>query len=83
MADALPITVASVGKNAREEIRVVLDEFKGSQLVDMRAFASFSAANVPMPTKKGLSIRAEILPELIHALEKARDEAERLGWING
>lgn len=83
MADALPITVASIGKNAREEIRVVLDEFKGSQLVDMRAFASFSAANVPMPTKKGLSIRAEILPDLILALEKARDEAERLGWING
>lgn len=83
MADALPLMVAAIGKNAREEVRVVLDTFKGSQLVDMRAFSTFSAAGVMMPTKKGLSLRAELLPELIAALEKARDEAEALGWIGG
>ena len=83
MTDALPLHVATIGKNAREEVRVVLDVFKGAQLVDVRAFASFTAANVKMPTKKGLSIRAEILPELIDALEKARVEAIAKGWIDG
>lgn len=81
MAD--PVTVATIGKNQREEVRIVLDTFKGVQLVDMRVFTAFTANNILMPTKKGLSIRAELLPELIDALNRARDKAEEMGWIGG
>lgn len=78
-----PVTVATIGKNQREEVRIVLDTFKGHQLVDIRVFAAFSAASVPMPTKKGLSLNVASIPELIEALKQARDEAVALGWIGG
>jgi hypothetical protein len=68
-------------KNSREEIRVSLDEFKGTRLVDLRLFSTFTAANVPMPTKKGVSLSVAKLGELIDGLEKARAEAVELGWI--
>lgn len=75
------VTVAVIGKNQREEVRVVLDTFKGARLVDMRIFAAFTANNIVMPTKKGLSLRVETLPELIDALTEARAKAEEMGWL--
>jgi len=81
MAD--PINVAVIGKNQREEVRIMLDTFKGAQLVDMRVFSAFTSNNIMMPTKKGLSLRVEMLSDLIDALSQARDQAEILGWIGG
>ncbi len=78
-----PVTVAVIGKNQREEVRVVLDTFKGAQLIDMRVFTAFTSSNIMMPTKKGLSLRVETLPDLIDALTQARDKAEAMGWIGG
>ncbi|WP_426039466.1 PC4/YdbC family ssDNA-binding protein [Brevundimonas sp. DC300-4] len=80
---AVPLTVATIGKNASEEVRVVLDTFKGHNLVDMRVFAAFSAAAVKMPTKKGLSCRVEMLPDLIEGLRQAEVQARAMGWIGG
>lgn len=74
--------VATIGKNSREEIRVTLDEFKGAQLVDIRIFAPFTAANVPMPTKKGVSLRLSALPELIAGLQRAEALAREQGLIS-
>lgn len=81
MAD--PVTVATIEKNQREEVRIVLDTFKGAQLVDLRVFSAFTASNIMMPTKEGLSLRVETLPDLIKALSQARDQAEAMGWIGG
>ena len=80
---ALPVLIGKLQKNASEEVRVVLDEFKGTSLCDMRVFAAFSAAGVPMPTKKGLSVRVDMLGELIETLTAAKAEAERIGWLGG
>ena len=76
-----PCTVATIDKNASEEVRVVLDTFKGHNLVDMRVFAAFSAAAVKMPTKKGLSLRVEMIPDLIEGLQQAYAGARERGWI--
>lgn len=77
---AAPVAVAVVGKTDRAEVRVSLDTVKGVQLVDMRVFAPFTASNILMPTKEGLSIRPELLTDLIDALTKARDLAHEMGW---
>ena len=79
------ITVAAIGKNKRDEVRVVLDTFKGQQLVDVRVFTAFTASSdtVLAPTKKGVSLQAALLPELIEALTAARNKAEEMGWIGG
>jgi hypothetical protein len=79
---AIPLTVAAVEKNASEQVRVILDEFKGTRLVDMRVFATFSAASVSMPTKKGLSLRVALIPALIAALSQAHAEAQAMGWLS-
>lgn len=75
--------IATIGKNASEEVRVTLDEFKGHRLCDARVFSAFSAAAVPMPTKKGLSVRVDMLPDLIAALQQAEITARMMGWIGG
>lgn len=73
--------IATIGKNASEEVRVTLDEFKGHRLCDMRVYAVFSAAAVPMPTKKGLSVRVDMLDDLIAGLVQAKTEAKAMGWV--
>lgn len=82
MTDA-PIMVAEITKNSSESVRVVLDTFKGHQLVDLRVFAAFSAASVPMPTKKGLSVNVALIPDLIDALRQADETARSMGWVGG
>lgn len=83
MSDPLPIIVGVIGKNSREEVRVVLDTFKGTNLVDVRVFAPFSAAGVMMPSRKGISVRVDLLRSLILALQDAESTATNLGWIEG
>jgi len=69
-----------VPKNAAEEVRVALSEFRGASLIDLRIFADLGDGD-RHPTKKGLALRIDRLPQLIDALERARDEAARRGLI--
>src|SRR5262245_14271734 len=63
--------VAVIAKNAREEIRVALTEFKGYHLIAVRVWAKGAGGDVP--TRAGLNVRYESLDELIGALQKAKD----------
>jgi hypothetical protein len=82
MADALNVPVAVIQKNAREEIRVSLSEFKGTQFADVRIFAEFAGpSNVRGPTRQGVSIAIPRLPELANALLQAVAKARELGLI--
>ena len=77
-----PVIIAVLTKNGTEDLRVALDEFKGHNLLDLRVFAEFGGpAKVKMPTKKGLSLRVEMLPDLIAALQAAQERARGLGLI--
>lgn len=67
-------TVAILEKNRDEEIRVLLGEFKGKQLCHVRTFlrrVDGVEREDPLPTKKGVTVKIEQLPELIAALETA------------
>ena len=78
-----PHPCAVIPKNSREEVRVCLDEFGGHQLVDVRVYADFNAGPVETrgPTKKGVALAVERLPDLIEGLEAARAEAIRRGLL--
>lgn len=65
------ILIATVEKNALEEIRVSLAEFKGHKLLDVRTYASFDGAEERRATKNGISLKVEKLEELIGALQNA------------
>jgi hypothetical protein len=62
--------IAIIRKNAREELRVSVDEFRGHQLINLRVW--FEGEDGQMrPGKQGLALRLELLPDLRAALEKA------------
>lgn len=82
MDDAYDL-MGAVRKNAAEEVRVALSEFRGSPLVDVRIFCDVDGQAERQPTKKGVALNVRALPDLIEALQRARNEAERRGLIGG
>jgi hypothetical protein len=64
--------VSTFQKNSREQIRVVLKEYRGYEIVDIRVFWSKDGAEW-FPSKKGLALRTDKLPVLLGALHKAAE----------
>ncbi len=67
--------VATFPKNSREQVRVILTEFHGREIINIRVF--WSADKITWnPSPKGLAIGVEKIPILLAALHQA---AEVLG----
>jgi hypothetical protein len=66
-------------KNSAEVVRTSISEFKGKLYVDFRVWTSGAAADLGerKPTKKGLTISTEILPDLLKAVEAAISHLKR------
>jgi hypothetical protein len=63
-----------IEKNAREEVRISLETFKGHDLVNLRVW--FRAEDGSMrPGKAGLTLRVDKLKQLIEALQRAAEHA--------
>jgi hypothetical protein len=74
--------IATIAKNSNETVRIPLDEWRGCPLIDVRIVVPLNReTGVLVPTKKGVSLKVERLPELIAALNDALVEARRLGLI--
>ena len=70
--------IAIIPKNAREELRISLTEFKGYNLVSQRVW--YRADDGEMrPSKAGVVIRIERLPDLIEGLQAAQAAAKARG----
>lgn len=76
-------TVAELKKNSREVLKVSLSEYLGFPLADVRTYAPVPGSGVLAPTKKGISVRVDMLPDLIAALQQAEAKARDMGWIGG
>jgi hypothetical protein len=76
-----PIPIARIRKNQREEIRVQLDSFRGTDLLDVRVTFAHGQSGEQRATSKGIAIRVDLLPAFVEAIQAARIEAERLGLI--
>ena len=61
--------IAPFRKNATEEVRVSLDDFKGHRLVNVRVWFA-GDDGVLRPGKQGIALRLELLPELRAALDR-------------
>jgi Transcriptional Coactivator p15 (PC4) len=66
--------------NARETMRVRLDQFQGQNIVDIRRWYSSGGGELK-PGRGGLTIGARHLPELAKALARALAEAEAAGLL--
>lgn len=66
--------IARFDKNASEEVRVQLREFRGHQLLDMRVYFRPEDGSEPRPTRKGLSVSVNLAPKLLEAVQAAMGE---------
>jgi hypothetical protein len=73
--DTYDITVAELRRNAAETIVVRCGVFAGKPRVDIRIFADYGDTGEARPTKKGVSLPAERVGELIEALQAAAGTA--------
>jgi hypothetical protein len=74
--------IATIRKNALEELRVELNKFNGHDLINIRVWAEpRNGGSERIPTKAGIACRVALLPELIDALRKAEAEAYKLGSL--
>ena len=63
--------ISTFEKNATEEIRVQLREYRGHQLLDIRVFYYPEEGGEARPTKKGVSVSVSLVPKLREAIGTA------------
>jgi hypothetical protein len=72
------VRIGEVAKSARERVRVSLTTYEGYALCDIRVYVQGDVAGVfDRPTRKGVSVRRDLLPTLRGLLQKAEREASR------
>ena len=75
--------IATLDKNSAEEVRVSLSTFKGYDLISARVWTDPEGGDGERrPTRKGLTLRVELLPQLLEALQQAAEEALKAGMID-
>ena len=74
--------LATIRKNALEEIRVGLSEFNGHDLLNIRIWTDpRNGGSERIPTKAGIACRLALLPEIIEALQQAEAQARARGLL--
>src|SRR6478609_5766832 len=81
-ATAYPIVIAEWQRNSREIIRIALDQYKGRDIVDARAWWRNEDGNW-RPGRNGLTLSLKHLPSLAEGLGDAVRRARQLGIIEG
>ena len=75
-------TIAVIEKNGVEEVHIDLSEYRGHDLIGIRIWANYGSADEPKrPTKKGVTLKIEKLPELISVLQEIERQARRAGLL--
>ena len=69
-----PRTLLVLPKNSREEIRLSITEFKGATYVDLRTWYEPREGGERKPSREGVSLRPQALPQLLEALKTACNE---------
>lgn len=67
------------------EIRVVHNRWKGKDLIDVRVWVDNSVPPDPenwIATRKGITIRTELLGKLVEALQKATEKLAHGGGVD-
>lgn len=64
--------VSAFYKNSKEQVHVILKDFKGRDLIDLRVFWT-QDGRAWHPSKKGIAMSVEKLPALLAALHKAAE----------
>jgi len=72
------LLVHSFQKNESEEIRISLREYKNRHYLDLRLFFQPQDQREMVPSKKGITVSIEFLPELKRGLLKFEQEIRQV-----
>jgi hypothetical protein len=67
--------ITKMEKNSQEEIRFSLQEYRGTDLIDIRVYYDGGGRDF-IPTKKGISIPLELFEEFMRQLGKVKKVVE-------
>lgn len=62
--------IGEVEKNSQEVIRVTIQNYQGTDLIDLRTYWENDEGNL-IPTKKGISLTYYVMEDVIKLLQKA------------
>lgn len=77
----LPLTIATLRKNARESILIRLCQYEGRTFIDARVI-DIASGSEPSFTKKGIGFHPRLTAELVDALLTAQQRARQLGLLD-
>ena len=69
-----PKILATIPRNATEQIQVSINSYKNKQYLDLRVYYTTDDGESWLPTKKGVTISPENLDTLREAVEEAMQE---------
>ncbi len=72
--------IGEITKNKRETLRCEIIEYKGITLLDLRVYTK--SDECPVPTRKGVSIKIEMIPQIREWLQRAETEAKAAGLLS-
>ncbi len=75
------IVIGGFPKNPREDVRVVISNFKGHDLLGVRVWYKDSEGEL-RPSKTGITVRVDLLPELSRLMEKAKEVVIEKGMLD-
>ena len=73
------MTIIATIPKGREEVRAVLDQFKGKEMFSLRAYYDLDSGG--KPGRNGLNVGVEYLPALADAVTAALAAAREAGTI--
>jgi hypothetical protein len=72
--------VAQFEKNSKEEIRVSIDDFRGTKLINIRVFYR-SATGEWLPGKQGIAMKADLYRDLASAILQLGEALQEQGLL--
>lgn len=72
--------IARIPKNSMEEVRVSLTTYRRHDLLDTRIYFKDEDGEW-RPSRKGLTLKVDYLPDLLKALCQAKKEARKAGTL--
>ena len=78
--EAQTIVIADIDRGRGFAIRVALSEYSGARFCDVRKIQPVEGGK-PIYSKAGCNVRVDQIETLIHQLQRAREQAVKLGWV--
>ena len=72
--------IGEIAKNKHETLRCEIIEYKGMTLLDLRVYTEIDERRAP--TRKGISVKIEMIPQIREWLQQAETEAKAAGLLS-